>query len=113
MGASVFRLPQTSCDLLRPFLQVGDSPFDSVRLRSTYRIRMACKRSGVRIPVAPLRDVSAGQRHISGLHSAPGPPSRHLKGQYPECIRPVFSQVRDNFASCSWLLRGQQEVKIM
>jgi hypothetical protein len=49
----VFRLPRTPRDVLRPFLQVGGSPFDSVRRRSTYRIRMACKRSGVRIPVAP------------------------------------------------------------
>jgi hypothetical protein len=67
MGANVFRLPQTPCDPLRPFLQVRGSPFDSFRRKSTSRIRMACKRSGVRIPIAPLRDISAGQRHICDL----------------------------------------------
>jgi hypothetical protein len=93
MGASVFRLPRTPRDVLRPFLQVGDSPFDSVRRRSTYRIRMACKRSGVRIPVAPLRDISAGQRHISGLDHALGPPLGIWEAQYRGCFRSVFPQV--------------------
>jgi hypothetical protein len=35
-GANLFRLPQTPRDLLRAFLQVGGSPFDSIRRRSTY-----------------------------------------------------------------------------
>jgi len=54
MGAIVFRHPQTHPDPLRQFLQVSGSPFDSFRRRSTNRIRMACKRSGVRISIAPL-----------------------------------------------------------
>jgi hypothetical protein len=57
----VVRLAQTVPDFRRPFLQVGGSPSDSARPRQTDRLRMACKRSGVRIPIAPLRDISAGQ----------------------------------------------------
>jgi hypothetical protein len=40
---------------------------------------MACKRSGVRIPVAPLRDISAGQRHIRGPDMGACLPSRRPK----------------------------------
>jgi hypothetical protein len=54
-GANVFRLPPTLRDVPGLFAQAGDSPSDSIRPRPTYRIRMACKRSGVRIPVAPPR----------------------------------------------------------
>jgi hypothetical protein len=53
MGANVFGRRQTRRDLLGRFRQVGGSPFDSNRPRQTRRIRMACKRSGVRIPIAP------------------------------------------------------------
>src|SRR5450759_859864 len=53
-GATVFRHPQTHPDPVRQFPQVSGSPLDSLRRKSTDRIRMACKRSGVRIPIAPL-----------------------------------------------------------
>jgi len=80
MGASVFRLPRTPRDVLRPFLQVGDSPFDSVRRRSTYRIRMACKRSGVRIPIAPLCSISPAQEAWDGVWLTE-PPGRRSDGR--------------------------------
>jgi len=59
----VFRLLPTPHDPIGAFLQVEGSPFDSVRRRSIYRIRMACKRSGVRIPLAP--QVRAVIRYLS------------------------------------------------
>jgi hypothetical protein len=52
VGANVVRLLQTVPDSRRPFLQVGGSPSDSARLRQTDWLRMACKRSGVRTPIA-------------------------------------------------------------
>src|ERR1035441_2309068 len=52
VGANVVRLLQTVPDSRRPFLQVGGSPSDSARLRQTDWLRMACKRSWVRIPIA-------------------------------------------------------------
>jgi hypothetical protein len=61
LGANVFRLTQTAPDCLRVLLQVGGSPFDCAGLGSTDRMRMACKRPGVRVPLAPLLDVPAGQ----------------------------------------------------
>src|ERR1022692_4047455 len=48
---------------------------------------MACKRSGVRVSVAPLRDISAGQRHIRGLGTGPGPLFRHWSGPGPGCVQ--------------------------
>jgi hypothetical protein len=60
-GATVFRLCQTVPDGFRALLQVGGSPFDSAGLRSPDGFRMACKRSGVRIPIAPLSDDFPGQ----------------------------------------------------
>ncbi len=45
--------PQTVPDSLGASLQMGGSPFDSAGLRSTDKIRMACKRPGVRVPLAP------------------------------------------------------------
>ncbi len=51
----MFRLRQTRLDGSRAFSQVSGSPLDSLRLGSIYRIRMACKRSGVQIPIAPRR----------------------------------------------------------
>src|ERR1022692_4967766 len=62
VGANVVRLLQTVPGSRRPFLQVGGSPSDSARLRQTDWLRMACKRSGVRIPIASPR----------GLHVSPG-----------------------------------------
>jgi hypothetical protein len=53
-GATVFRLAPTVPDGSRPLMQVGGSPFDHARRRSTDQSRMACKRSGVRISLAPL-----------------------------------------------------------
>ena len=64
-GANVFGLPPTLRDVPGLFAQAGGSPSDSIRPRPTYRMRMACKRSGVRIPIAPLvRDIirKTGQR---------------------------------------------------
>jgi hypothetical protein len=49
----VFRLAQTVPDGVRALMQAGGSPFDYAGRRPTHRIRMACKRSGVRIPIAP------------------------------------------------------------
>src|ERR1019366_1940149 len=76
-GATVFRLCQTVPDGFRALLQVGGSPSDSIRPRPTYRIRMACKRSGVRIPVAPLG--IPGQSTSSGPSGwVPRSVDRHL-----------------------------------
>ena len=61
LGANVFMLGQTAPDCLRALLQVRGSPFDCAGLGSTDRMRMACKRPGVRVPLAPLLDVPAGQ----------------------------------------------------
>ena len=47
------RRTQTVADGLGLFVQVEGSPFDPAGLRSTDQIRMACKDSGVRIPLAP------------------------------------------------------------
>ena len=47
------RRPPTVPDCSGLLVQVGGSPSDSAGLGSTDQIRMACKRSGVRIPVAP------------------------------------------------------------
>ena len=49
----MFSLPQAHRDSLRLFSQMGGSPSGYVRRRSTCLIRMACKGSGVRIPIAP------------------------------------------------------------
>jgi hypothetical protein len=46
------RLP-THRDLLGSFALVRGSPFDSVRPCQTSGTCMACRRSGVRIPLAP------------------------------------------------------------
>ena len=75
LGANVFRLDQTAPDCLRVLLQVGGSPFDCAGRGSTDRMRMACKRPGVRVPLAPLSDVSAGQRPVrhAGPLSLPDP----------------------------------------
>jgi len=54
LGANVFRLAQTAPDCLRALLQVRGSPFDCAGLGSTDRMHMACKRPGVRVPLAPL-----------------------------------------------------------
>ena len=54
-GATVFRHPRTHRDPVRQLLLVSGSLLDSLRRRPTNRIRMACKRSGVRIPIAPPR----------------------------------------------------------
>jgi hypothetical protein len=53
MGANVFRLPPTPCDGPGLLAQAGGSPSDPIRRRRTHEFRMACKRSGVRIPIAP------------------------------------------------------------
>ena len=53
MGATVVRQPQTVLDCFRALVQVAGSPPDSAGRRSIGRIRMACKRSGVRISLAP------------------------------------------------------------
>jgi hypothetical protein len=82
---------------------------------------MACKRSGVRIPIAPLNDISAGQRHIRGLYNGLGPPSRHLKmsgsGMLPNgvsAVQRLFSRPEPGSCagskrsrSCECLLTGQ------
>ena len=52
----MFRLPQTVPDSPRALVQVGGSPFDCAGLGSTGRTRMACKRPGVRVPLAPRAD---------------------------------------------------------
>src|ERR1039457_7221211 len=76
-GATVFRHPQTHPDPVRQFPQVNGSPFDSLRRRSTDRIRMACKRSGVRIPIAPL----CGVAPVQGCAESPVPtPGRTWPG---------------------------------
>jgi len=54
LGANVFRLAQTAPDYLRALLQVRGSSFDCAGLGSTDWMRMACKRPGVRVPLAPL-----------------------------------------------------------
>ena len=50
----MFRLAQTAPDCLRALVQVRGSPFDCAGLGSTDWMRMACKRPGVRVPLAPL-----------------------------------------------------------
>jgi hypothetical protein len=51
----VFRFPQTVPDCPGVLVLVGGSPFDCAGLGSTGRMRMACKRPGVRVPLAPLQ----------------------------------------------------------
>jgi hypothetical protein len=51
----VFRLAQTLPDYLGVLVLVGGSPFDCAGLGWTDRVRMACKRPGVRVPLAPLQ----------------------------------------------------------
>jgi hypothetical protein len=76
LGATVFRLAQTVPDGTRALVQAGGSPFDVARRRPTYRIRMACKRSGVRIPIAPprsefiIRNPEPRLRRLAGQPSA-------------------------------------------
>jgi len=54
LGANMFRLNQTALDCLRTLLQVRGSPVDCAGPGSTDRMHMACKRPGVRVPLAPL-----------------------------------------------------------
>jgi len=51
-GPTVLRLPPTFGDVSRLFAQAGGSPSDSIRHRPTHRLRMACRRLEVRIPLA-------------------------------------------------------------
>jgi hypothetical protein len=53
----MFRLPQTMPDYLGTLSQVGGYAFDCAGPGSTDWVRMACKRPGVRVPLAPLHDV--------------------------------------------------------
>ena len=53
-GTNMFRLNQTALDCLRTLLQVRGSPVDCAGPGSTDRMHMACKRPGVRVPLAPL-----------------------------------------------------------
>ena len=53
MGATVFRWSPTHRDPIRSFALVRGSPIDSGRLSRTSGNCMACRRSGVRIPLAP------------------------------------------------------------
>jgi hypothetical protein len=52
-GANVFRLSPTPEDAPGLFAQAVGSTSESIRPTQTHRVRTACKRSGVRIPVAP------------------------------------------------------------
>jgi hypothetical protein len=52
-GANVFRLPWTHGDALGSFHLARGSLLDSVRPSQTHKNYMACRRSGVRIPLAP------------------------------------------------------------
>ena len=54
-GASAFSRPPTHRDLPGSFALTRRSPFDFARPPRTSRTYMACRRSGVRIPLAPLR----------------------------------------------------------
>jgi len=49
----VFGFDQTVPDRPGMLMQVGGSPFDRAGLGSTDWMRMACKRPGVRVPLAP------------------------------------------------------------
>jgi hypothetical protein len=48
------RLPQTVPDFPGRFSQAGGSPSACARLRRTDLVYLACRRSGARIPIAPL-----------------------------------------------------------
>ena len=63
----MFRFPQTVPDCLRALVQVEGSPLDCAGLGSTDWMRMACKRPGVRVPLAPHSDVLAGQSLVGAL----------------------------------------------
>jgi hypothetical protein len=65
-------------DGARALMQVTGSPFDVAGRRPTHRIRMACKRSGVRIPIAPLSQVFPGQSIADGDSRICGQDSREL-----------------------------------
>ena|SRR5437667_3234120 len=58
-------------------MQVGGSPFDCAGRGSTDRMRMACKRPGVRVPLAPLPGVSPGQSLL--IRSSKCPARAHLQ----------------------------------
>ena len=81
----MFRLAQTPPDCLGVLLQVGGSPFDCAGLGSTDWMRMACKRPGVRVPLAPLQakryDSNAKPVTITYVEG-------HSEGQVGSCIEP-------------------------
>lgn len=58
----MFRLAQTVPDGVRALVQAGGFPFDCAGRRPIYRIRMACKRSGVQISLAPPRSETKFER---------------------------------------------------
>jgi hypothetical protein len=62
----VFRLAQTVPDYLGVLVQMGGSPFDCAGRGSTDRMRMACKRPGVRVPLAPpqINSISSNTKPI-------------------------------------------------
>ena len=104
LGATVFSLPQTVPDCPGALVQVGGSPFDCAGLGSTDWMRMACKRPGVRVPLAPqffvpvldekVTIVSHGDRPATSLTSTfHGCPLACGACEYPNplegCSRPV------------------------
>jgi hypothetical protein len=110
-GVSVFSLPPTHRDSAGLFSQAEGSTFDGARRRQTYQIRMACKRSGVRVSVALLRDISAVQRHIRGLDAGLGPLLQHWTGPDPGCVQIGVSAVQGLFRVLGLALARWQEVR--
>src|SRR6266702_4138157 len=53
--ATMLRFLQTVRDFFGVLMQLGGSPFDCSGRGSTDQNRMACKRPGVRVPLAPPR----------------------------------------------------------
>ena len=72
-GANVFRRLSTHRDLLGSFALVRGSPFDSVRLSQTSGTCMACRRSGVRIPLAPRFSVCLFEEKCQTIGSGSSP----------------------------------------
>ena len=104
MGANVVRRHATRRDPRGQFAQVSGSPIDSSRLSRTYRTLMACRRSGVRIPLAPLVYFPSSEAWSSADESIQGcPPNPALASKAACSCRSL-----EFFASCRDLLRSSQ-----
>jgi hypothetical protein len=104
----VFRRSPTHRDPLGWFALVRGSPFDSGRLSQTSRTCMACRKSGVRIPLAPpdcfprSETYSVARNRITGWLSAVGPCQSASWFRQVKAVLRVFC---DLLRSCSGVTR--------